>query len=35
MNNHQVCDVKKHAMPEGSPLPLFFRCITELLQAPY
>ena len=30
MNNCQVCDVKKHtqhAVPEGSPLPLFFRCI--------
>jgi hypothetical protein len=38
MNNCQVCDVKKHtqhAVPEGSPLPLFFRCITELLKAPH
>lgn len=38
MNNYQVNDVKKraqHAVPEGSPLPLFSRCIKELLKAPY
>jgi len=38
MNNCQVSDVKKHAqhaVPEGSPLPLFSRCIAELLKAPY
>ncbi|MGC6388610.1 hypothetical protein ACMV8I_13235 [Ewingella sp. S1.OA.A_B6] len=38
MNNRQVCCVQKqsqNAVPEGSPLPLFFRCIADLMKAPY
>ncbi len=38
MNNRQVCSVHKHvqnAVPEGSPLPLFFRCMTDLMKAPF
>jgi hypothetical protein len=38
MNNRQVCCVQKQSqntVPEGSPLPLFFRCIADLMKAPY
>lgn len=38
MNNRQVYSVQKHtpnAVPEGSPLPLFFRCIPDLMKAPF
>jgi len=38
MNNRQVCCVQKQSqntVPEGSPLPLFFRCIADLMKAPF